>query len=503
MTAPLPVIASDAPTAPAGTPAFRLDPRTYARGLGCVHCGLCLPACPTYTENGLEADSPRGRIQLMLGLHDGVVEPTDTVRTHLDRCLDCRACETACPSNVVYHELIEETMAKLPPAPQSVGDRAVRWTFLNVLTRPSRLKLALLPARLLQKARVYGFLRKSGAFRVLPAGLRKMEGMLPERGSLWPRALPQETPPLAASQINAAPPPSATPGSALGTILAPGSGVAPETVTPRAHVYFFPTCVGSVMQAEVNRKAVDLLAAAGCSVTVSPAVGCCGAIHHHNGLHAPAEAMARQNIDATETKTRDDSAAPAASAGTGISPAPQPPLETYVVTAVAGCGAMLRDYGTLLRDDPAYAGLATAFAAGVRDVSEVLAELGLPAMTHRVEMTVTYHDACHLAHAQRVTAQPRALLAKVPGLTLVPLPESDMCCGAAGTYNLTHPQMAGALADRKLRHVAATGAGVCATGNVGCSMHLASAARAKGQPLTILHPVEILHRAVFGDVVAS
>ena len=478
MTAPLPVMSPDAKA----DASFKLDPRTYARGLGCVHCGLCLPACPTYTENGLEADSPRGRIQLMLGLHDGLVQPTETVRTHLDRCLDCRACETACPSNVVYHELIEETMAKLPPPPATAGDKVLRWTFLNVLTSPIRLKLALLPARVLQKAKVYGLLRKTGLMKILPAGLRKMEAMLPESGPLWPANLPEHTPPLAASQINAAG--STTPSSAI-----PTDGNAPVTIpsklaSPKAHVYFFPTCVGSVMQSDVNRKAVDLLAAAGCSVTVSPAVGCCGAIHHHNGQHAPAEAMARRNIDATAPR-------PAAS----NAPAPK----TYVVTAVAGCGAMLRDYGFLLRDDPAYADKALAFAAGVRDITEVLAEVGLPPLPHRVEATVTYHDACHLVHAQKVAAQPRALLAQVPGLKLVPLPESDMCCGAAGTYNLTHPEMAGALADRKLRHVAATGAATCVTGNVGCAMHIGSAARAKGQPLTIAHPVEILHRAAFGE----
>ena len=454
MTAPLPVI-----PAAGNPPALRLDPRTYDRGLGCVHCGLCLPACPTYTENGHEADSPRGRIQLMLGLHEGRIEPTETVRKHLDLCLDCRACETACPSNVVYHELIEETRAKLPPAEQSVGDRFLRWMFLNVLTRPGRLKLALLPARLLQKARVYGALRRSGLFRILPGGLQKMEAMLPETGGLLPIKLPTETPPLAASQADAA---------------------APAGARPKATVAFFASCVGSVMFDRVNQQAVDLLAAAGCHVTVFANQTCCGAIHHHNGLHGPAEQMARQNIDAAERALAGKT------------------HPTYVVSTVAGCGAMLRDYATVLRDDPAYAERAVAFVDRARDVTEVLAELGLPEMKHPVRATVTYHDACHLLHAQKVGAQPRALLAKVPGLTLVPLPESDMCCGAAGTYNLTHPEMAGALAGRKLRHIRSTGAEVCVTGNVGCALHIQGAARDAGRPVKVVHPVEVLHEAVFG-----
>jgi glycolate oxidase iron-sulfur subunit len=232
---------------------------------------------------------------------------------------------------------------------------------------------------------------------------------------------------------------------------------------------------------KVNKQAVDLLAAAGCHVTVFTNQTCCGAIHHHNGLHDPAERMARQNIDAAE---------PVLAGKTH---------PTYVVSTVAGCGAMLRDYATVLRDDPAYADRAKAFVDRTRDVTEVLAEIGLPEMRHTVNVTVTYHDACHLLHAQKVGAQPRALLASVPGLTLVPLPESDMCCGAAGTYNLTHPEMAGALADRKLRHIRSTGAEVCVTGNVGCALHIQGAARDAGRPVTVVHPVEVLHRAVFGD----
>jgi glycolate oxidase iron-sulfur subunit len=388
----------------------------------------------------------------MLGLHEGKIEATDSVRQHLDLCLDCRACETACPSNVVYHELIEEARAKLPPAEQSTGDRIVRWMFLHVLTRPGRLKAALLPARLLQKVGIYPLLRRTGLFNVLPAGLAKMEGMLPDSGRLLPRKLPAVTPPLATSKTK---------------------------VVPKTTVAFFAGCIGSVMFDRVNQQAVDLLAAAGCLVVV-PVQSCCGAIHHHNGLHAQSVEMAKRTIDAIERTL----------AGR--------PGQHYIVSTVAGCGAMLRDYATLLRDDITYASKATAFATKVRDITELLAEIGLPTLQHRVEHSVTYHDACHLVHAQKVGAQPRALLAQVPGLTLVPLAESDMCCGAAGTYNLTQPEMASALAGRKLSHIAATGAEICVTGNVGCALHIQAAGRSAGKTVRVLHPVEILHEAVFG-----
>ena len=467
MSTALPIV-SDVPTQahgeqpPSGPPALRLDPRTYDRGLACVHCGLCLPACPTYTQDGHEADSPRGRIMLMLGLAEGKIQPTASVRHHLDLCLDCRGCETACPSGVVYHELIEETRAKLAgTAPLSGKQQVLRWFFFHVFTRPARLKFALLPARILQRIGIYALLRKSGAFKLLPVEFRKMEQMLPAQGRLWPASLPARIPPATAARSSAAERGAAAP---VGAAVVLG---------------FAPGCVGSVMFDDVNRKAVELVAACGAEVIVPASQGCCGAIHHHNGAHHTAEEMARRNIDA-------------------FLPVGSPGVR-YIVTTIAGCGAMLREYDFLLRDDPTYAARAKEFAGRVRDVSEVLAELGLPEMSQPVNETVTYHDACHLAHAQRVTAQPRALLARVPGLKLIPLPESDVCCGAAGTYNLSHPQMASDLAERKLRNIASTGAATCAMGNVGCAMHLGSEASARGQELRIVHPIELLHRAVFGD----
>jgi glycolate oxidase iron-sulfur subunit len=455
--------ATDRAASPA-TP-LPLDPRTYARGLACVHCGLCLPACPTYTETHHEGDSPRGRIQLMLGLSDGSIPLTNTVKHHLDLCLDCRACETACPSGVVYHELIEETRARFaernPPA--GLVDRLLRTLFFHVFTRPTRLKLALLPARVLQKVKLYPLLRRSGLFRLLPAKLAKMERLLPADGPLWPRPLP--------------------PHSAAGSmddvfqVLRDETG-APPNKAKKVRVGFFETCVGGVMFAHVNRQAAELLVAAGADVIAPPAQRCCGAIHHHNGAHDASMDLARRNIDAFCPEGGDD--------------------VDWIVNTVAGCGAMLREYDVLLRDDPRYRDRAQRFVEKVRDVSEVLLAIGLPETKHPLDATVTYHDACHLAHAQRVTAPPRQLLAKIPGLRLVPLAESDMCCGAAGTYNLTQPEMATRLGERKLSHIDATGAGLCVTGNVGCAMHLQSEARESGRAVRIVHPIELLHLAVFG-----
>jgi glycolate oxidase iron-sulfur subunit len=464
MSTSLPVIAEPLSVAtPAKDVALELDPRTFRRGLSCVHCGLCLPACPTYTQNGNEADSPRGRIQLMLGLADGRLELTDTAHKHLDLCLDCRACESACPSGVVYHELIEEAKNKLQhQTGQGLKNRLLAWMFFHVFTHPTRLKLALLPARLLQKIGVYGVLRKIGLFKLLPSNFRKMEQMLTPDGPLWPRPLP----------------PRSRAGGLKNLMIALDPRKV-EQIKPKALVGFLPGCIGSVMFDKVNRQAVELLAACGADVVVPETQGCCGAIHHHSGDHDEAIDRAKRNIDAFLPQQGEQ--------------------VDLIVSTIAGCGAMLREYDFLLRDDPEYRDRAVQFASKVRDISEVLLDLGMPEMKHAIDQTITYHDACHLIHAQKVSIPPRALLAKIAGLKMVTLPESDMCCGAAGTYNLTHPKMATDLAERKLNHIESTKTSTVVTGNVGCAMHIASEARARGRTLEVLHPVELLHRAVFGE----
>jgi glycolate oxidase iron-sulfur subunit len=449
MSAPLPVLNDPPPDE--SERSLILDSRTYEQALKCVHCGLCLPACPTYVLTGNEADSPRGRIQMMRGMADGVIELTPAVSEHLDLCLDCRGCETACPSGVIYHELIEETrwrMEEKGQTRQTLQGRLMRWLSMNVFVHPTRLKLAVLPARLMQKIGLYALLRKVGLFKLLPMQFRKMEQMLPAQGKLWPARLPDRMEPTQ------------------------------KTVDPPRRVGFFAGCIGSVMFDTPNRQAVELLAAAGAQVLIPTSQVCCGAIHHHSGSPAPAAVMAKHNIDVFLPKD-----------GPGVE---------FITTNIAGCGAMLHEYDHLLRDDPEYAQRAKEFVKRVKDISVVLLELGLPPMNHPVNRTVTYHEACHLVHGQKVSAQPRELLAKIPGLKLVPLPESDLCCGAAGTYNLTQPAMATALAERKLANIATTNAELCATGNVGCAMHIQSQAAARGQKLTVVHPVQLLHEAVFG-----
>ncbi len=429
-----------------GLDVLQLDSRTYDRSLSCVHCGLCLPACPTYTENGKEADSPRGRIHLMKGMADGLIKPTDEVVKHLDLCLDCQACETACPSGVVYHELIEETRAKLAPTrKKSFLDRMIQGVFYHVFPYPTRLKLALLPVRILQKVGLWKAIAGSTT-KFLPPQLQKMVQMLPPTGALWESNLATSYSPTKASE-------------------------------KKTKVALFPGCVGSVMFQDVNRKTIDLLTHLGCDVVVPKAATCCGAIHHHGGDDEGARQFARANIDAF------------------LKPGEEPDM---IVNNIAGCGAGLKDFDHLLRDDPAYAERAKVFVSKVYDVCELLEKLDPPAPTHAVKKTVTYHHACHLVHAQRAGDPPLRLLKQVASLKVIELVEADMCCGAAGTYNLTQPQMAMALAERKIRHIEQTGATLCVMANVGCAMQIQSEADRLGVNLSILHPVEVLHEAYFG-----
>ncbi len=428
---------------------LQLDTRAYDRALDCVHCGLCLPACPTYTANGLEADSPRGRIILMRGMADGRIEPTDAVLNHLDLCLDCRACETVCPSGVVYHELIEETRHVLHHAGKyEPAGRLVSFFLYRVLPYATRLKLAVLPVRVLQRLGLWKIAERLLRDR-LPAPLEKMRQMLPAEGPLWPATLKNHYVAQAGRHIRGR----------------------------RPRVALFTGCVGSVLFQQVNEHAVEVLRQLGCEVFVPPKQVCCGAIHHHGGRGETARAMAVTNLHAFERQE-------------------EPPFDA-VVTAVAGCGAMLREYGDLLRHKP-QAEQAEVFASRVRDVTELIAEMGPASLPHPIRERVTYHDPCHLAHAQGVVDPPRRVLSWIDGLEVVPLPESDMCCGAAGTYNLSQPAMSHELAERKIRHIASTGCRVLVTGNVGCAMQIESEALRLGLELEVVHPVTLLHRAIFG-----
>ena len=454
-------------------PTVALSDAALKAGGSCVQCGLCLPACPTYLETGNEADGPRGRIRIMLGLHDGDVPHTPAGQEHLDRCLGCLACASVCPSGVDYGRLLDETRDKLagdrvdgaPPAPPLT--RLQRAIFFGLLARPERLRVGLAAARVADRLGLRNLARRTGLLRLMGPTVRRMDAMLPADADapVWTRSLPSH---------------SRAGGMDMVVKMLDPARIGRDEEEPRT-VAFFEGCVAAVMAADVHRKAAELICAAGADVISPPDQVCCGAIHRHGGAADVARDLARRNIDV-------------------YLPEGAPQLDA-IVTCTAGDGAMLRGYGGLLADDPCYAERAKRFASLVRDVTELFVELDLPAnveLNHDVTLTAAYHDACHLAHAQGVTTPPRALLARVPGLTLVDLPESDVCCGAAGTYNLTQPEMAARLADRKLDRFEQTGADVLVSGNVGCTMHLRSRAAERGVELRVMHPVELLHAAAFG-----
>jgi glycolate oxidase iron-sulfur subunit len=407
----------------------------YELLLDCVHCGLCTSACPTYVETGDENESPRGRIYLMRGVTDGKLELNDRVRGHLELCLDCRACETACPSGVQYGKLIEPfrvAMDNIDSAPKA-GDWFRRYILFGLFPYSSKLRSALVPARIAQRTGLLALLRATRLTALLPTPLRKMVDMLP--------------PP----QRNEGPLPEFLP--AIGR--------------RRATVALFTGCIGDAMFRHVNWATARVLQQNGCDVHVPQTQVCCGAIHIHAGSSEPAQKFADENLAAF-------------------------PIGRYdaIINNIAGCGSMLKDYGHHWHDtrqnDRA------EWAAKVRDVNEFLDQLGLVKPVGEIRASATYHDACHLLHAQKIHAAPRRLLGQVPGLEVVDLPESEICCGAAGTYNLTQPEMSARLSQRKMANIKQTKARVAITSNAGCALQIAREARDQGERLAVVHPMEIL-----------
>lgn len=409
----------------------------------CVHCGFCLPACPTYASWGDEMDSPRGRIDLMKGVQDGVIALDATVIAHFDACLGCMACVTACPSGVRYDRLIESTRAVVETqARRAPFDRLYRRLIFALMPYPRRLRLAALPLLIYAKSGLQSLVRRCGVVRALPPRLAQLEALLPPLGfaDLF-REVPAFTP--------------ARDGRA------------------RARVGLVAGCVQRAFFPNVNAATVRVLGAEGCDVSVPAGQGCCGALSLHAGRRAEAKRFARALIDRF--------------AGA--------PVDTIVVNA-AGCGSALKEYGELLADEPAYAERARAFADRVRDVSEFLATLEPQAPRAPLARRVAYHDACHLAHAQRVRAAPRALLRTIPGLELLEIPHGEMCCGSAGTYNLLEPASAREIGERKAADVASVGADMLASANPGCTLQIASIMRERGAALPAAHPIELLDLAI-------
>ena len=411
----------------------------------CVHCGFCLPTCPTYVLWGEEMDSPRGRIDLMKQGVEG--EPlSDSMVGHFDACLGCMACVTACPSGVQYDRLIETTRAQVERRHERTRrDRAFRAAIFALFPYPKRLRALRGPLRIWQRIGGDRLLRRTGLLERLAPRLAAMERLAPRLSKV--ERLPKRV-------------------AAVGE--------------RRAVVGMLTGCVQGAFFPAVNAATARVLAAEGCDVVVPRSQGCCGALSVHNGREPQAQRFARALIDTFEDAD----------------------VEAVVVNA-AGCGSSMKEYAELLQDDPAYADRARAFAAKVRDVSEILVELGPVAERHPLPVTAAYHDACHLAHAQGVRAQPRQLLAAIPELQLREIADPEICCGSAGIYNVLFPEPARELGDRKAVNVLATGAEVLVTANPGCLMQVAASVERAGGAIGLAHTVEVLDASIRGLPVSA
>jgi len=406
----------------------------------CVHCGFCLSTCPSYLLLGQEMDSPRGRIYLMKAGTEGRVGVSEAFVEHFDTCLGCMACETACPSGVRYAPLIEETRAVVEHHHRRpIGERLFRQLLFQVLPFPARLRLLAWPMGIADVLR-----RQPRLLAVLPAKLRNLIALAP----------------VAASSSEAREVPERT--AAAGA--------------PRLRVGLLTGCVQRVFFSQVNQATARVLSAEGCDVVAPAGQGCCGALALHAGRDREAREFARGLIRAFD--------------GLG--------LDSIVVSA-AGCGSAMKGYGELLKDDPEWAGRASAFAARVRDVTETLVGLGTAqAPRHRLDLRIAYHDACHLAHAQGVRREPRQLLEAIPGVIVTPLGESEICCGSAGIFNLVQPEMAAELGRRKVERIADATPDVVVTSNPGCMVQIGAHARAAGHSFPVLHIIEVIDRSIRG-----
>jgi glycolate oxidase iron-sulfur subunit len=421
-------------------PAAGID---YELFLRCVHCGLCTSSCPTFSELGDENDGPRGRIQLMRMVADGRAGLTDRVRRHLDLCLDCRACETACPSGVRYGRLIEPFRLAVEQAdarPEEQYDWFRELILFRLFPYADRMRKLLGPVRLMQRVGLFDAAERLGLLKLIPGRLGRMIPLLP---------------------------PPVRPGPKLPKFL-------PAVGRKRARVAFFVGCVADAMFRPTHWATLRVLQQNGCDIFIPPEQGCCGAIHLHAGDGRGARHMADANLVAFELDRYD-----------------------AIVVNHGGCGAMMKEYGLHWRD-----GLQPhreKFAAKVKDINEFLDTLGMIPPRGRIEAVATYHDACHLGHAQGITAAPRRLLAAIPGLQLRELPETGICCGSAGTYNLKEVEMADRLAQRKIENILGTGARIVLASNAGCLLQIQREVRQRKLPLLVMHPMDLLDMSYRGE----
>jgi glycolate oxidase iron-sulfur subunit len=415
----------------------------YDQLLACVHCGLCTSSCPTYLETGDENNGPRGRIQLIRLVADGRTDLTDRMQRNLELCLDCRACESACPSGVQYGQLIEPFRQAIAAKDQRFEKRFDffrSWILLNVFPYADRMRLMLRPMRLLQRLGVMSAIERLGLMKLLPGRLGRLAQMLP---------------------------PPTRPGPRLPKFL-------PAVGRKRARVAFFVGCVADAIYRPVHWATIRVLQQNGCDVFIPRGQGCCGAIHFHNGDPLGARQFADANLVAFELDRYD-----------------------AILVNHGGCGAMLKEYGHHWHD-----GLQPhriRFSEKVKDVHEFLDNLGAVPFSGRIDVSAVYHDSCHLAHAQRVATAPRRLLARIPGLDLRDLPEAGVCCGAAGTYNLTEPEMSDRLSRRKLDNIVGTGARIVLTANAGCLLQIDREVRQAGVGIQVMHPMELMDLSYRGE----
>jgi glycolate oxidase iron-sulfur subunit len=407
----------------------------------CVHCGFCLPACPTWNSWSEEMDSPRGRIDLMRGLAEGRLEWSESVAKHFDRCLGCLACVPACPSGVRYDVLIEQTRAlREESAPRRPLDRLFREALFAVLPYPDRLRIVASLATVYRRIGLASLVRATGLLGRISPRIAALESLMPESDTADDGPLPRR---LAARGAQ------------------------------RARVALLTGCVQSVFFPRIHAATARVLAAEGCEVLVPEGQGCCGALSIHAGREEESLELARELIAALEGESVD-----------------------AILVNAAGCGSHLKDYGRLFAGDAAWARRASNFRAKVRDVTEFLASLAPAAERHPIAARVAYHDACHLSHGQGIRRPPRDLLSGIPGLTLVEIADADQCCGSAGIYNLVEPESADEIGERKVENVLAARADALASANPGCLLQIGAHLRRRGAALPSYHPVEILDASI-------
>ncbi len=409
----------------------------------CMHCGLCLPTCPTYDATLQERSSPRGRIAMMRAIADGKLEASTAFAEEMYFCLGCLACQTACPAGVDYAALFETARAEVER--QGLLDRTVRnfvrrWVLGWLFAKQTRLRAVARLLRVFQRSGLQTWARRSGLLRLMPFGLGDLEPLAPQisrrfTDQLYRQHLQRENPPA-----------------------------------PRYRVALLAGCVQDLSFAEVNADTICVLQHNGCQVLLPEGQACCGSLHAHNGAVEQARQQARRNLDAFDAENLD-----------------------AIVANAGGCGLHCKHYDRLLADDPIYAERAAVWSAKAKDVHEWLADIGLrPPRAAMPPQKVAYHESCHLKHGQRVSAAPLQVLQAVPNLQLVPLAEADWCCGSAGIYNITQPELSMQLLDRKMAHVCATGATAVATGNTGCAIQLQYGVRRANAAVAVVHPVSLL-----------